>query len=80
MNTIKKGIEDKQVALLERNTSALIEPTILLDAPSEDGDDVPAISSMISVEEEKDVAVDFAADADKANGSLDSSAKKLLEQ
>lgn len=80
MNTIKKGIEDKQVALLEGNTSALIEPTILLEAPSEDGDDVPAISSMISVEEEKDVAVDFAADADKANGSLDSSAKKLLEQ
>jgi hypothetical protein len=81
MKTIQQGIEGKQKMLLDGKAGEIIEPALMLESTVEDGDgEAPELPSLLSPEDEKDVATEFVADADKAQGSgaLDAAAKKLL--
>lgn len=80
MKTIQMGIEGKQKLLLEGGE--IIEPSLMIESSVDDGEgDIPELPSLMSNEDEKQVAVDFVADADKvkSSGALDAAAEKLLK-
>jgi hypothetical protein len=82
MKTIRQGIENKQTLMLEGKEDRIIDPVLSIESTIDDGDGMDLIEgpSLISTEDEKEIATDFAADADKKDdGSLDSAAKKMLE-
>lgn len=84
MSTIKKGIESKQQMLLDGKRGEIIEPALLMDSSNNDNEEETGIidqPSLISEEDEKSIATDFVADADKskpADAGLSEAAKKLL--
>ena len=82
MNTIQKGIEAKQQLLLEGKRGEIIEPAQLPESTEDDGEgETPEQPSLMSNEDEKSVATEFAADADKTKGgdALTEAAKKLMK-
>jgi hypothetical protein len=81
MKTIQQGIEAKQQKLLEGGTGSVIEPALMIESQNDDESDAPEQPSLLSPDEEKEVATDFVADADKAktDGALNAAAAKLLK-
>lgn len=81
MKTIQQGIEGKQKMLLDGKGGEIIEPNLMIESGIDDGEgETPETPALLSPSDEKDVAVDFAADADKVkkDGDLDAAASKLL--
>ena len=74
MSTLQRGIEAKQDLML---SGEIIEPANLLEAPSEENED----TLMLTFDEQKSVAVEFVADADKSDNTpaLDKAAESLMQ-
>lgn len=79
MTSIQEGIEAKQQRMLEGKAGEIIEPAQLPESTEDDGEqEGPSQPSLTSSEDEKEIAADFVADADKGNEALTEAAKKLL--
>lgn len=79
MSTIRTGIESKQKLLQSGNVDAIIEPTALIADNTSDGDDmIPEPATLTSVEDEKEVAVQFNGQNPQPSSTLDAAASKLL--